>query len=45
MPFVSMNEITLHSVLTVFKKLRDLDQPDTFVALTTNIRAFLITSC
>lgn len=41
MPFISMNEITLHSILTVFIKLTDLDQPDAFVAFTTNLRSFL----
>lgn len=41
MPFTPMNKITLHSILTVFIKLRDLDQPDTFVAFTTNLKSFL----
>lgn len=41
MPFIFMNEMTLHSILTVFIKLRDLDQADTSVALTTNLKSFL----
>lgn len=41
MPFIFMNEMTPHSILTVFIKLRELDQADTSVALTTNLKSFL----